>query len=556
MINSGENMKNIIQLLKRTKIIFAILLILNLCIILYHFSNKESFHSDEQWSYAHANSSIGAFLDKDIDSHLSVEGEAKKRWYNQKISSERLVKYLTVSEEGRFNYSNIFENLSKGVHPPLYYMLLHTICSFYPGTFSLWYAGALNIIFFCLIYIMFFLLSQSVLKDDKLALCAVAFWGFSRVGIDTIIFLRLYIAQTLFAVCLIYETMKMLKENTISYKRLFLIFLYSFLGIFSQYNSIFFSFFVTLVTSVVLLARKHYKLLFLYCVAMLLSLLMLFLVYPEAFDVLINSSRGSQVINSISSYKNNHFYYILTQLKHLDTIVLEQLFAYKRMQYDVVFSIFIVSIILIKLLKLKVDFETKYILAVMVLYVIYILKMPYMRVFHNRYYMSMMPFIALLFIIFIRNICVLSNINKKATIIIIAILVTINSTFHTITNNSPYLFKWDAQEKEVYDKIKNKSVFINKGKNLIWIHSAVYYMMHAKDIYITDDICDEKTIQDIKETDSPIILTYRSYIPKTRKIDEARLKNRLLSMSCLSDMGFEEKYKICMSQRCCTVWDK
>jgi len=123
MINSGENMKNIIQLLKSTKIIFGILLILNLCIILYHFSNKESFHSDEQWSYAHANSSIGAFLDKDIDSHLSVEGEAKKRWYNQKISSERLVKYLTVSKEWRFNYSNIFENLSKGVHPPLYYMM-------------------------------------------------------------------------------------------------------------------------------------------------------------------------------------------------------------------------------------------------------------------------------------------------------------------------------------------------------------------------------------------------------------------------------------------------
>ena len=31
----------------------------------------------------------------------------------QKISSERLVKYLTVSEEGRFNYSNILFDQSK-----------------------------------------------------------------------------------------------------------------------------------------------------------------------------------------------------------------------------------------------------------------------------------------------------------------------------------------------------------------------------------------------------------------------------------------------------------
>ena len=33
--------------------------------------------------------------------------------------------YTEVSEDGRFDYSNVFENQTHDVHPPLYYVLIH-----------------------------------------------------------------------------------------------------------------------------------------------------------------------------------------------------------------------------------------------------------------------------------------------------------------------------------------------------------------------------------------------------------------------------------------------
>ncbi len=55
--------------------------------------------------------------------------------------------YFAVKKNERFDYRKVWKNQKNDVHPPIYYILLHTICSFFPGKFSWWYAGSINIFF-------------------------------------------------------------------------------------------------------------------------------------------------------------------------------------------------------------------------------------------------------------------------------------------------------------------------------------------------------------------------------------------------------------------------
>ena len=56
-------------------------------------------------------------------------------------------KYLSVNKTSRFNYYKVWENQSKDVHPPMYYVFLHSICSLFPEKFSKCYAGSINLFF-------------------------------------------------------------------------------------------------------------------------------------------------------------------------------------------------------------------------------------------------------------------------------------------------------------------------------------------------------------------------------------------------------------------------
>ena len=44
------------------KTVLIFIFLINLSVVLFCFNNKNGFHSDEQWSYAHANSTKGAFV--------------------------------------------------------------------------------------------------------------------------------------------------------------------------------------------------------------------------------------------------------------------------------------------------------------------------------------------------------------------------------------------------------------------------------------------------------------------------------------------------------------
>ena len=105
-------------------------------------SKKENYHVDELFSYGLSNN-VG---------HITMIFDDGAKYDPADVYG----KYLTVSNNRhKFDYRNVWINQKNDVHPPLYYMILHTICSFFPGTFSGWYAGSINIIFSVFISVNF-----------------------------------------------------------------------------------------------------------------------------------------------------------------------------------------------------------------------------------------------------------------------------------------------------------------------------------------------------------------------------------------------------------------
>ena len=105
----------------RSNYIFLIILLLLQFLLCLHFGNeKAGFHEDEIATYGLANSPDGIWPTWGI---------------NQWRSGEEYKNSFLVNQNTRFSYTMVYENQEKDVHPPLYYMIIHTISSFVPGIF-------------------------------------------------------------------------------------------------------------------------------------------------------------------------------------------------------------------------------------------------------------------------------------------------------------------------------------------------------------------------------------------------------------------------------------
>lgn len=96
--------------------------------------NKTNYNIDEIFSYGLANNMNGMVMN--FEDGLSYI-PAQAPWLS----------YMTVSNGSQFELPHIWINQAEDVHPPFYYLLLHIVCSFFPGKFSIWFAGGINIVF-------------------------------------------------------------------------------------------------------------------------------------------------------------------------------------------------------------------------------------------------------------------------------------------------------------------------------------------------------------------------------------------------------------------------
>lgn len=127
----GELFSVLQQKVKKELIIIYMLFTLFMVIVLL---NKINYNVDGLFSYGLAHSMNGETIQFDDGFSYTL---AQSPW----------ISFMTAQRGGRFDFQHVWENQAKDVRPLFYYLILHIICSFFPGKFSLWFAGSINIDF-------------------------------------------------------------------------------------------------------------------------------------------------------------------------------------------------------------------------------------------------------------------------------------------------------------------------------------------------------------------------------------------------------------------------
>lgn len=106
-------------------IIIRVLLLILMAVLTYHvIAQKDNLNIDEVLNYELANGTNGWSL-------ASEDGMAYS-------DGEPFFEKMVVHEDSGFSYADVWKNQASDTHPPFYYALLHTICSFFPEKFSIW----------------------------------------------------------------------------------------------------------------------------------------------------------------------------------------------------------------------------------------------------------------------------------------------------------------------------------------------------------------------------------------------------------------------------------
>ena len=180
---------------KVSRIALAAIIIVSLSLSFIFMAVKQGYHEDELLTYNLANSS----------KQLGVDGE----WNSPDDFNE----YLTAGEH-RFDYGNVYHNqVVDASHPPLYYALVHTVCSFFPGVFSRWLAFAINIVMMTGSLILLYKIGKRVTGNNLYALIGVGGYALSVACITTTIYLRMYASLTFWVLMFLYVTLRMYDRN-------------------------------------------------------------------------------------------------------------------------------------------------------------------------------------------------------------------------------------------------------------------------------------------------------------------------------------------------------
>lgn len=481
-----------------TIIIFLVMLILQISCLIYFGTLKEGYHMDEIYSYSLSNSYYKPFLsDRD-------------QWLGNHYFDD----YIQVGNNDAFKYGSVYYNQTKDVHPPLFYFILHTICSFFPNTFSKWFGISLNIVFYIGTIVTLFFLARKLLKNDYLAILVCTLYGFSIGAISMVMFIRMYGMFTFWVVLQSFLFVKLLEKSSAppnSKNKLYLtLFFVTFLGLFTQYYFLIFTFFISAVYFIYMLIKKKYPDLIKFSLSILFSIATAIALFPDSINHIF---RGYRCTEAISKAKISSGY--LPRIYKHFKIINNQLFA----GFLIAFVIIILGIIIIRALlgkncKLNDDIIKPLIILIpSVMYFLVVAKIaPYIT---DRYIAPIYPSLILMFIYILKYVLDLYG-NKKVTsiatcLISLAILVTGFST-----KNVDYLYKGYNKTLAIAQNYSNNRCLVFNSASWKIIHNSLEFGSFDN-VYITNPDYSKYISDDYINNSNGMVL----YIEHSKNKDEA-----------------------------------
>ena len=199
--------------LKKDKYIFACVLVICMIAGTLACISKSGMHEDEFYSYYSSNRTNGFY----------AEGT---------VSSDVMLDELKVLDGCGYNFPLVKEVQSWDVHPPIYYFVLHFVCSLTSGIFSVWQGLVINLVCLAISIILMKRLGTVMLPDNPLLVdIAIMAWGLSPALLSGVVFIRMYMLLTVWILAVTLLHVKKLPDL----KFWILLWILTFLGFMTHY---------------------------------------------------------------------------------------------------------------------------------------------------------------------------------------------------------------------------------------------------------------------------------------------------------------------------------
>lgn len=280
-----------------------------LCMVLI-IANKKNLHIDEALTYGLANYADGWMSPVNGKQYTP----AQSAW----------LEYVTVGDTG-FDYRMVWRNQAGDVHPPLYYALVHTICSLHKGKFSIWYAGSLNLIFAVLTLWIVRRLLEELTQSFDAVMIGTYFSIFSTGILSAVSFLRMYM-MVMFEVTFITWLFVRAVKTGCDLKFFITATAVSAAGALTHYYFIVYLFFLCLFFGIYLLFDKQYRNVVYFIVSMSVSGKMAVWIFPDMIRHMFSQEgyRGQESIENLKRVSPDEY---IKRLRIFYTFLNEQIFG-------------------------------------------------------------------------------------------------------------------------------------------------------------------------------------------------------------------------------------
>lgn len=223
------------------------------------------------------------------------------------ITSGQFQDYVTVDGSDAFDYLSVYFNVKDDNHPPVHFMLLHTMSSLFPGILSPWLGCTINLI--CVGITLWLLLrlgrklSEIFGMEEQgrlLGILAVLLYGLSTGALASVLLIRMYCLLSCLCVALLSMHVEKWKEHEFDRSNKGLIAI-TVLGFLTQYFFLFYCILLAAVTAAGLLCSKRMRELWIYIRSMVVAAVIGLVLFPFAIADVFSSGRGVEALDNLTS---------------------------------------------------------------------------------------------------------------------------------------------------------------------------------------------------------------------------------------------------------------
>lgn len=433
------------------------------------------------------------------------------------ITSGQFRDYVTVDGSDAFDYLSVYFNVKDDNHPPVHFMLLHTMSSLFSGTLSPWLGCTINLI--CVGITLWLLLrlgrqlSEIFGMEEQgrlLGILAVLLYGLSTGALASVLLIRMYCLLSCLCVALLSMHVEKWKEHGFDRSNKGLIAI-TVLGFLTQYFFLFYCILLAAVTAAGLLCSKRMRELWIYIRSMVVAAVIGLVLFPFAIADVFSSGRGVEALDNLTSGFAGYGARLLAFARILadrtvgdlllgagcaTAVVLAVVLWYRRHRGQ----------------ELSMSREVRGILCMLIIPVVgyYLLASRMSPYLVDRYVMPMFPMIALLFALLLcclgKRLAKASGWKERLVGIGLMALIIVVQGLRLASYDGEYLYRGYGQQEQLaeeYASLPCICVYAGVG----YYENLPEFMHYDRTLLVTaEELAERKDVDSLRMLDRVVVL--------------------------------------------------